>query len=39
MRLIDVIYDRKIEDNDVADACGIGHWTIHNWAKAIGDDK
>lgn len=36
MKLIDVIYDRKILDNDVADACGIGHWAIHNWAKAIG---
>lgn len=39
MRLIDVIYDRKILDNDVADACGIGHWAIHNWEKAIGVDK
>lgn len=39
MRLIDVIYDRTIVDNDVADACGIGHWAIHNWNKAIGVDK
>lgn len=39
MRLIDVIYDRHIVDNDVADACGIGHWAIHNWDKAIGVDK
>lgn len=39
MRLIDIIYDKKILDNDVADACGIGHWAIHNWDKAIGVDK
>jgi Holliday junction resolvasome RuvABC endonuclease subunit len=35
MRLIDIIYDKKINDNDVADACGIGHWAINNWDKAI----
>lgn len=35
MKLIDVIYDRSINDNDVADACGIGHWAIHNWEKAV----
>jgi hypothetical protein len=39
MRLIDVIYDKKVLDNDVADACGIGHWAIHNWDKAVGVDK
>jgi len=39
MRLIDVIYDRKIADNDVADACGIGHWSLNNWEKAIGESK
>ena len=39
MRLIDVIYSRHIVDNDVADACGIGHWAINNWDKAIGVDK
>ncbi len=27
--------DRTITDNDVADACGIGHWAIKNWEKAI----
>jgi hypothetical protein len=36
---LDVIYDKKITDNDVADACGIGHWSINNWNKAIGLDK
>jgi Holliday junction resolvasome RuvABC endonuclease subunit len=41
-RTIDFIefeYKRKIEDNDVADACGIGHWAINNWNKAMGVDK
>jgi len=36
---INTIYDRTIIDNDVADACGIGHWAIKNWGKAIGLDK
>ena len=39
IRLLDVIYDKKITDNDVADACGIGHWAINNWHKAVGVDK
>jgi hypothetical protein len=33
---VNVNYDKNIEDNDVADACGIGHWAINNWDKAIG---
>jgi hypothetical protein len=39
MKLIEIIYDKTISDNDVADACGIGHWAINNWNKAIGVDK
>ena len=39
IRFINTIYDRTITDNDVADACGIGHWSIKNWGKAIGVDK
>jgi Holliday junction resolvasome RuvABC endonuclease subunit len=39
IRYINTIYDRKINDNDVADACGIGHWALSNWGKAIGVDK
>lgn len=39
IRFINTIYDRSITDNDVADACGIGHWAIKNWGKAIGLDK
>jgi len=37
IKLLDVIYDKKIDDYDVADACGIGHWAINNWEKAIGN--
>jgi Holliday junction resolvasome RuvABC endonuclease subunit len=39
MKLIEINYDRIITDNDVADACGIGHWAMNNWGKAIGVDK
>lgn len=39
MKLIQINYDKTISDNDVADACGIGHWALNNWDKAIGVDK
>ena len=39
INFINVQYDRNITDNDVADACGIGHWALKNWDKAIGVDK
>ena len=35
IRFINMQYDKKITDNDVADACGIGHWAINNWNKAM----
>jgi hypothetical protein len=35
IKFIEINYDKKIEDNDVADACGIGHWAINNWDKAV----
>jgi hypothetical protein len=35
INFINTIYDRTITDNDVADACGIGHWALKNWEKAI----
>jgi len=35
MKLIEINYDKIINDNDVADACGIGHWAINNWNKAM----
>lgn len=39
IKLLEIIYDKKIEDYDVADAAGIGHWAINNWSKAVGFDK
>lgn len=39
IKFINTIYDRSITDNDVADACGIGHWALKNWNKAMGVDK
>ena len=36
IRLIEINYDKSLDDNDVADACGIGHWAINNWHKAVG---
>lgn len=39
INFINVQYDRSITDNDVADACGIGHWALKNWGKAIGVDN
>jgi Holliday junction resolvasome RuvABC endonuclease subunit len=39
INFINMQYDRTITDNDVADACGIGHWALKNWNKAIGEDK
>lgn len=35
IKFINVQYDKTITDNDVADACGIGHWAMHNWEKAF----
>jgi len=39
IKFININYDKTITDNDVADACGIGHWAINNWDKAIGENK
>lgn len=39
INFINIQYDKTIIDNDVADACGIGHWAIKNWGKAMGVDK
>jgi len=36
INFINMQYDRTITDNDVADACGIGHWALKNWDKAVG---
>lgn len=39
IKLLEIAYDKKIDDYDVADAAGIGHWAINNWQKAVGFDK
>lgn len=39
INFINIHYDKTITDNDVADACGIGHWATKNWNKAMGLDK
>jgi len=33
IKFINTYYDKAISDDDVADACGIGHWAINNWGK------
>ena len=33
IRFVNTYYDKTIDDNDVADAVGIGHYSIHNWEK------
>lgn len=33
IRFVNTIYDKKITDNDVADAVGIGHYAVSNWQK------
>jgi Holliday junction resolvasome RuvABC endonuclease subunit len=38
IKFININYDKNINDNDVADACGIGHWAMQNWEKAIGNN-
>lgn len=39
IKLLEILYDKNIDDYDVADAAGIGHWAINNWEKAVGFDK
>jgi Holliday junction resolvasome RuvABC endonuclease subunit len=39
IKLLEIIYDKKILDYDVADAAGIGHWAVNNWEKAVKFDK
>jgi Holliday junction resolvasome RuvABC endonuclease subunit len=33
IKFINTYYDKSINDNDIADACGVGHWAIQNWEK------
>lgn len=36
IKFVNTIYDKEINDNDVADAVGIGHYAINNWIKLTG---
>ena len=38
MNIIKINYDRDILDNDIADAVGVGHYAIGNWAKVVDKD-
>lgn len=31
--IIEKLYGRKVTDNDIADAIGVGHYALHNWHK------
>jgi Holliday junction resolvasome RuvABC endonuclease subunit len=33
INFVNVNYDKNIQDDDVADAIGIGHYSINNWGK------
>jgi Holliday junction resolvasome RuvABC endonuclease subunit len=33
IKFINAYYDKNISDNDIADACGVGHYAINNWEK------
>jgi hypothetical protein len=35
IKLLEIAYEKTIEDYDVADAAGIGHWAVNNWEKAV----
>lgn len=35
IKLIEINYDRIVNDNDVADAIGVGHYAINNWDKVV----
>lgn len=36
INFININYDKHLDDDDVADACAIGHWALKNWDKAFG---
>jgi len=33
INFVNTYYDVNVEDNDVADSIGVGHYAIHNWSK------
>jgi hypothetical protein len=36
---VNKVFNIKIDDNDVADACGIGIYALKNWEKVIKNEK
>jgi membrane protein DedA with SNARE-associated domain len=36
INFVNINYDKQLDDDDVADACAIGHWALKNWDKAFG---
>jgi hypothetical protein len=36
INFININYNKTLTDDDVADACAIGHWALFNWDKAFG---
>ena len=36
INFVNINYDKQLTDDDVADACAIGHWALSNWEKAFG---
>lgn len=36
INFVNINYDKQLDDDDVADACAIGHWALSNWDKAFG---
>jgi Holliday junction resolvasome RuvABC endonuclease subunit len=35
INFVNINYDKQLDDDDVADACAIGHWALFNWNKAF----
>lgn len=33
IKLIEITYNKTVNDYDAADACGIGHYAVNNWDK------
>lgn len=36
LRFVNTYFDLNITDNDIADAIGIGYYSINNWSKVLG---
>ena len=33
INFVNINYDVQLDDNDIADAIGVGHYALHNWGK------